>query len=317
MKSNFWKILAIAAIGIIMNSCKKNSNNWDTIDSNVQQHNEDSDNLKNESDNVNTEINEIIRNVSGFKKTITTGISVCGATIDSSQVSSATPTLLVNFDGTTTCANPSRIRSGTIKIELINGQHWEDAGAILRVTHINYKVKFVNLNNHFVTFNGVKYLTNVDGINWYNYFLQGQVTAKIKERMSNMAVTFDNGYAATWNMARITDWKLTAATNIISVKVNADTTINGKLIDSWGTNRFGNDFTTEMQQAWEANSLCGWWKPTKGIYFHTTPNFTLKGTFGVDQNGNQQSAGCAYGLKAEWTITATNRSGVALISYFW
>jgi hypothetical protein len=115
----------------------------------------------------------------------------------------------------------------------------------------------------------------------------------------------------------VTDWLLKAATNELSATVNADTTINGKNLDSWGTNRFGNDFTTEMVQPWHANSLCGWWKPTAGIYKHTTQNFTVTGTFGVNSSGNQTSSGCAYGFKLEWNLTATNRSGTAVISYWW
>jgi hypothetical protein len=299
---------------MIAASCGKRKNNV-IVDPNAKQHNDDVSNLKSESDNVNSDINQVLNGVSGFGKNGgIEAVSICGASIDSSQQYAATPTLYVNFDGTTICTNPTRIRSGQIKVELISGAKWTDAGAVLRVTHIDYKVKFPTLNNHFVTFNGTKFLTNVNGINWVSIYL-GSSTAKIRERSYNMQVTFENGRTSSWNVARLSEWGIQNLNQVYAI-VNADTTIGGKRIDSWGLTRFGTNFSTEMIQAWKSGTACGWWKPTQGKYTSTTDDFRITTTFGVDQNGNQMSSGCAYGVKLDWLVTANGKTGDAVFQYF-
>jgi hypothetical protein len=310
------KFLAVVCITLVLFAgCSKLTNKWGTPDPNAKQHNEDVSNIKSESDNINTDVNNALTNVSGFGKTGSVqAFSICGATIDSSHQYDATPYIVITFDGTTVCPNPNRIRSGQIKVELIAGNKWTDAGAQLRVTHTNYKVQFPDLGNHYLVFNGTKYLTNVNGINWITLYL-GTSSASLRERSYDMQVTFENGETANWETARLSTWSIKNYTNIYAT-VNGDTTINGKTIDSWGTTRFGTHFTTEMIQPWQSGTVCGWWRPTQGKYTSTTDNFSITATFGVNTSGNQISSGCAYGFKLEWTLTSTNNSGQAVISYF-
>lgn len=315
MKNSFITIMTVAFWGLLFTGCtKENKDNNTNADPNAKLHNEDISNIKSESDNVNADVNQILNSLSGFgKKGELTAATICGATIDSSQQNATTPTIFINFDGTTVCANPRRIRSGQIKVELIAGNKWTDAGAKLRVTHIDYKVQLPDLNNHYVIFNGTKYLTNVEGINWLTLYL-GSSTAKLRERSYDMQVTFENGQTSLWKMARISEWGIRNTTEIYAV-VNGDTTINGKIIDSWGQTRFGTNFTTEMVQPWKSGTACGWWRPTQGIYTSVTDGFTITATFGVNQNGNQVSSGCAYGFKLDWELTGSGNSGQAVLSY--
>jgi hypothetical protein len=312
-----WKSLSIMAIALmILASCSKLRKDDVTADPNAKQHNDDVSNTKNESDNLNTEINNLLTRTSGFgKKEAGQAVSICGASIDSSGQYNPIPTVIINFDGVTPCGSPSRIRGGQVKVELIQGARWSDAGAKLRVTHINYKVTFVNLNNHFVTFNGIKYLTNLDGFDAITYYLTGGATVRIKERSDNVTVTFENGQTATWNMARLSTWQVTGYTSITAT-VNGDTTIGGKTIDSWGVTRFNTNFLTEMNTPWKSGTACGWWKPTQGRYTSVTDNFTVSATFGVDRNGNAVNSGCPGYLKLNWTILSSNTSGEAVIEYF-
>ncbi len=312
------RILILAVLfPALLSSCSRKSKLNDTADPNAKQHNEDVSNIKSESDNLNSDINQILNGVTGFGKNgAIEAVSVCGATIDSSQQYSATPTLYINFDGSTVCPNPSRIRSGQIKIELISGAKWTDAGAVLRVTHTAYKIKFPTLNNHFVTFNGTKYLTNVNGINWISIYF-GTSTAKIRERSYDMTVTFENGQTSSWKLARLSEWGIQNQNlNQIYAIVNGDTIIGGKTIDSWGVTRFGTSFRTEMLQAWKSGTACGWWHPTQGKYTSVTDDFSITAIFGVDQSGNQVSAGCPYGFKLNWILNANSSSGEAVIGYF-
>lgn len=317
MKTYKITFAALCLAVLILTGCTKATNNT-IADPNAKQHNEDVSNTKSESDNVNTDINTVLNGVSGFGKTDETlgTINICGATIDSSLQNANPKTITIHFDGTTACGNPARIRGGDVKVELIHGNKWSDAGAVLKVTHTNYKVTFVNLNNHFVTFNGVKYLTNVDGFDWFGYALSGNLTTHIKERTDGITVTFENGQTSVWNFARLSTWAVTGYSTITAT-VNGDTTMAGKTIDSWGVTRFGTNFTTEMITPWKSGTTCGWWRPTQGKYTSTTDNFSVTATCSVDQQGNVVSSGCgAYGYKIEWNYNNGTATGNAVIGYF-
>lgn len=316
MKTNRITLLIISISMMIISSCTKLTNN-SPADPNAKQHNEDVSNTKSESDNLNTDINNILREVQGFgKKEGIEAFSICGATVDTTHQFDPTPTVTINFDGTTACGNPSRKRSGQIKVELIQGNKWSDPGAMLRVTHLNYKVIFVTLNNHYLTFNGTKYLTNVDGFDWVNYYFTGSLTSRIRERSNDMLVTFENGQTESWNSARLSTWNI-ANYSTITATVNGDSISNGKTIDSWGTTRFGTNFTTEMISPWKSGTACGWWRPTQGKYTSVTDNFSVTATFGVNQNGQAVTSGCgAYGFKLEWNYNSGTATGNTVVAYF-
>lgn len=56
---------------------------------------------------------------------------------------------------------------------------------------------------------------------------------------------FDNGNQAVWNSARLTTWNYSPSTTDITFTAIGDSTVNGhSTTDSWGTNRYGYDFTT-------------------------------------------------------------------------
>jgi hypothetical protein len=260
-----------------------------------------------------------LKDAPGFnKKEGTASYTICGGTVDDSHQYDAIPTLYINFDGSTSCGNPARKRAGQIKIELIQGARWSDQGAVLRVTHTNYKVTFVNLDNHYLVFNGIKYLTNMTQVNWGAYALSGNANLQVKERSYDVTVTFENGETSSWNCARLTDVNITGYSNI-EVTVNADTVINGKNIDSWGTTRYNTNFLTEMVTPWKSGTTCGWWRPSQGKYISTTDKFTVSATAAVDRNGNPVNNGCtAYGYLVEWQYNdGTNTaSGDVVINYF-
>ena len=315
MKHN-WKVLgAIMAFTLIFTSCSKFKTN-STANPNAQQHNEDISNIKSESDNVNTDVNTIMSQMPAFgKNSSVQSFSICGATIDSTHANGSQPYIIINFDGTTVCSNPSRIRGGSIKVQLISGAHWSTAGAVAELTYTNYKVTYPSLNNHSLTFNGIKHLTDVSGIDWVNYYFTGGVTATLKERTYNMTVSFDNSsQTSSWNSARLTTWVVSGYTNI-SATVNGDTIMGGKTIDSWGQTRYGTNFTTQMIQPWVSGTTCGWWNPTQGNYTSVTDSFTVTALLGVNSSGNQVSSGCAYGFKLNWTL-ANNYSGQAILQYW-
>ena len=301
---------------LIMASCTKaKTTTTGTADPNAKQHNEDVSNVKSESDNVNTDVNNAVGGISGFGKNASIeAISICGAVIDSTHLHDATPYFLINFDGTTTCYNPTRIRSGQIKVALISGGQWERQGAMLKITHTNYKVTFPTLNNHYLTFNGIKYLTDVSGIDWIGIYF-GTSVATIRERTYDMQVTFENGQVSSWNSARLSTWGIRNHSEIYAT-VNGDTMIGTKKIDSWGKTRFNTNFQTEMISPWMSSTTCGWWKPTQGKYTSTTDLFSITAQFGVDASGNAVTSGCPYGFKLDWNYNSGSVTGSSILSYF-
>jgi len=317
MKYHHFVLAAMMAFTLVFTSCRKATSTY--ADSNASQHNQDISNVKSESDNVNTEVNTVMAQMPAFGKNSSANavqaFSICGATIDSSHASGSQPYIIINFDGTTICPNPNRIRSGSIKVQLVSGAHWSDAGAQVVMTYTNYKVQYPALNNHYLVFNGVKYLTDVSGINWLNYYLTGAASLTERERTYNMTVTFENGFTASWNCARLTTWGVSSY-SVFTATVNGDTTIAGKTIDSWGITRFGTHFTTQMIQPWVSGTTCGWWNPTSGNYTSVTDSFTVSALLGVNSAGNQQNSGCAYGFKLSWNYGPTNTSGNAVLAYW-
>jgi hypothetical protein len=289
----------------IVTSCKKREKEI-ALDEETKQFNEDANEIKSESDNVDNDINSSINNTSiGGRTSASYSSELCGVTIDSSQI--ANKILFYNFDGSTPCFSPSRTRGGQIKVELINGNSWKNVGAVLKLTYINFKIIKLS-NNKSIQFNGVKTLKNVNGINWFT-FLTSVSNFKFQERALNVNVTFENGDQATWNSARTTTWDYIAANvtpgipyGYVKFTSNGDTIRNNiSNTDSWGTNRNGQIFQTYYQSPWVSNSYCGFWRPISGNLSHQVGIYNLGLQLGVNQNGDPSTLTCAYGYKVSWT----------------
>jgi len=316
MKKSFL-IFSVSALvmAVSFHSCKRVA---DLLDPNIAQHNEDSNDLKSELDQVDSDINNALSSISGFGKT--DGASavfsspLCGVTIDSSEL--AQHILYFNFDGVTPCFSPSRTRSGQIKVQLTEGTHWGDVGSVLTETFIDYKITRLS-DGRSIEFDGIKTLENVNGNDWLG-FLAGTASLMYRERTNNMQVTFDNNLNAVWNSARTTQWDFTTNAQDPNIPVayltftaNGDTTIDGHATtDSWGVNRFGSDFITYYNTGLTSNTYCGFWRFLSGELVHSVNSNEYSLTLGVDQNGNASTLDCAYGYKVSWDIDGESNSQV-------
>ncbi len=291
------------------------------LDARVEQFNTDSNTYKAELDQADNDINDALADIDGFGKTDyhdeIFSSPLCGVTIDCTDVSQGV--LYFNFDGTTPCFSPSRTRSGQIKVELIAGNTWADAGSVLKQTFTDFRV--VHLASvRSIEFDGVKTLKNLEGHNWWQ-FLLGQTDFSYESRSTDMIVTFDNGATADWNHARTITWSYHPANTVagipyahIGFAATGDTTINGTAgIDSWGSNRFGDDFVTYYNQPLLSNTYCGLWRFNSGELVHEVAGDDYTLTLGVDQNGNPASGTCAYGFKVSWNVG--NNSNSQVFSY--
>lgn len=319
MKTGFLKVSVAIVVAIsLMVGCgalKK------LLDAKIEQHNQDSNTYKAELDQADNDINDALADIDGFGKTDyhdeIFSSPLCGVTIDCTDVNQGI--LYFNFDGTTPCFSPSRTRSGQIKVELINGNTWAEAGAVLRQTFIDFKVTHLQ-SGRAIEFDGVKTLKNVDGHDWWQ-FLLGQTTFAYESRSTNMTVTFDNGATADWNHARTVTWSYHPANTVpgipyahIGFAASGDTTLNSTSgVDSWGTNRYGSDFVTYYNQPLLSNTYCGLWRFNSGELVHEVDGDDYTLTLGVDQNGNASTGTCAYGFMVSWNVG--NNSNSQVFSY--
>lgn len=296
------------SLGLIY-SCKKDKETEPPqLDAQTKQFNDDSNNYKSESDQADNDINNSLEDIPGFGRLAgVQSATICGCTIDTSQV--AQKILYYNFDGITPCLSPSRTRAGQIKVQLTTGNLWSDAGSILTLTYINFKVTRLS-DNKSITFNGVKTLKNMNGNNWLGFFL-GTATLKYQARAFNVQVTFDNNVNATWNKAYITEWSYAPSDQRITFTTTGDTVLNGhNNVEAWGVNRYGQSFTSHYNTAILSNTYCGLWRPNAGELVHQVngADFTL--TLGVDQTGNPTTLDCAYGYKVTWLYNGNTASVV-------
>ena len=319
MKNPAYKLLMIAAlVGVTFQSCKKeDKDEQEQLNSEFKQFNDDSNDYKNESDQVNDDVNNSVGASSLGRLAGVQSSPLCGVTIDSSQI--AQKILFYNFDGVTSCFSPSRTRSGTIKVQLTTGNNWSDQGSVLTLTYINFKVTRQS-DNKWIKFNGVSTLNNINGHDWIGFAL-GTSSITYESRAFNVQVEYNNGQTAVWNHARQSAISFEAngapnGTNIFYFNCNGDTSLSGySAVDSWGTNRFGQPFTTYYNNDWDSDSYCGFWRPTSGQLTHVVNNSTFVLTLGVDPSGTPITNPdlCAYGFKVGWTVNGNTQ--VAVFSY--
>lgn len=310
----------VAVVAVGTESCNLKS----LLDDNIQQFNEDSNRYKSELDQTDSDINNALSDMPGFGKTAGSeeafavfSSPLCGVTIDSSELANNVVTF--NFDGTTPCFTPSLTRSGSIRVELISGTSWAQAGAVIKQTFTDFKIVRMS-DNASIMFNGIKTLENIQGHDWIQ-FLLGNNSFSYRERALNMDVTFDNNESAVWNSARVTTWSYHPAGTVtgipyahISFEATGDTTINGSgTTDSWGTNRFGQEFVTYYNSDIVSNSYCGLWRFNSGELVHEVNGDSYMLTLGVNTDGSLSTGTCAYGFKVSWDVNGNSNS--AIFSY--
>lgn len=320
-------LLIVSAFTLIfVSSCKKSddtssgggSTSTPMTTTQAQTHSDDANFYKSESDQSNDDVTNDLGNHgllapkgSGGDKM--QGGVPCGATVDASQI--LNKILIYNFDGTTNCWG--RTRSGSIKVQLTNGAHWADVGAELTFTYTNYKVTRI-FDGKYVTFNGTKKLTDANGINWTT-FGNGTSTIKYTERANNIQVAFSSGLTANWNVAHVAEWSYDTTSHIYTFTFKGDTTLNTlNNVSAWGTNRFGQPFTTYYVSPIVCNSTCvfTYRKPQSGKLVHLVNNNTLTLTLGVNSDGSPFAGnGCPWGFNVAWVLSNGN-NGNANLAYW-
>jgi hypothetical protein len=291
-------------------SCKKNKD----FKNETGQVSEDNSRVQAELDAAMNDANMVLSSNSGMKSSLINNLGeVCGATIDSSQVSAGI--LILNFDGVSNCYG--RTREGQIVLTLENfttGTRWVDVNATIKVDFVNYKITSVQTTSINLTLNGMKKIKNISGGNVVRLVLGFQNSLIHEVRGSDIIATFESGATAVYNISR--KFTHTYTSNIYTVKGEGIGTQNGLSdVEKWGTTRDGNTFTSQVTQPVIWNNTCGAHKPISGILDIKVSerDFSLIATFGVDQAGSVVTSGCPWGFKVEWE--RNGRSGSRLKQY--
>ncbi len=301
-------ILSLALVAMIITGCKKDeqasSVNNSTEESSVQMTNGgDESRISAENDEVFDEVNQVALNNSRFRGThlqpILNGNHIpCNATIDSSLAIQGTIT--INFNGNN-CAG-TRSRTGSITLQLpydantMTVTPWTDAGCVLTVTFNQLTITRL-ADNKSVTYNGTRYITNVNGgiVDDATDF-----TIPIVHHITGMMqITFDNSTTRTWNFDRTRT--INRANSITTVSITGNATQGGySNVAEWGINRQGNNFYVTISTPVVLSSTCDF-HAMSGVRVHHGVVRELTVTYGVDASGNAVSNGCPYGYRLNWT----------------
>lgn len=304
-------LLLGAFLVLALNGCKKDEDPEVYSGAEERTHSADESQMSTETDQVLSETEDLYAlGSAGMGGSGKTSMMVpCGATLDSVP---ATKTYILTFDGTTACVNGTRTRQGTITLQLVTGNQWQDVGAELQITYTNYKVTRLS-DGKTLTLNGTHTIVNTTG--GLVPQMQDSGPNIIRNVTGNLALTFDDATQRTWNVSVQRTW--TKANGVWTVSTAGQGTAGGHSnLSQWGTTRFGGLFYVETQQPVVANSTCGWFKPISGRKLHHRPVRSVTVTLGVDANGNANtSSNCAYGFKVEWVNTNSGNTGTAIVSY--
>jgi hypothetical protein len=316
MRITSWTTAALFMGLLAISSCKP-KDEGSTIPAEQSQQSSDNSDVKNENDQATSDATDAISNFPAINGRVEEGQltkPICGASIDSSQLGNKQLTLV--FDGVTPCLSPTRYRAGKIVLKLVKGERWADPGSILQVTFQDYKVTRAS-DSKYLLINGVKTITNVRGSRNWLAILAGTDSLEYKERATNMVTSVNGEGTHIHSLARRTIWRFIKKLGVSQIRFRGqgDTTINGVAnLDSWGTNRNNQAFTSALTTPWVSDTYCQLYRPTSGKLEYKSNGNTISLTAGVNEAGQLDTRDCAYGYKVSWNLVG-NITGEKIVSY--
>ncbi|MEO6611265.1 MAG: hypothetical protein ABIT05_04000 [Chitinophagaceae bacterium] len=287
--------ILIFSLSLFFTACQKDSADQADYGTQSTTHSDDQSRFSNEVDAVANDADLTLETTAGFAgRGEQVQSLICDATVAVDTLSNPR-TITITYNGTNCLGN--RTRTGVIVISMAQNVRWKNAGAILNVSFQNFKVTRL-IDNKSITINGTQSYTNVSGGLLINLASLGTITHTITS--NNMSITFDNGSQRNWQVAKQRVFTYNNGVVITSTGMHNEGNVTG--IAEWGTNRFGNSFTTAVTSPLLVRQDCNF-RITGGKVEHATANFNAAVTFGLDANGNP--AGCPglgnYYLKLVWT----------------
>lgn len=281
-------------LAVVFTACQKDAVTATDYTTETTTHSDDQSRFSNEIDGVANDADAAVEASSGFTGRIESIQSICDATIVVDTLSNPR-TITITYNGTNCLGN--RTRTGVVVISMAQGVRWRNPGATLNVSFQNLRITRLS-DNKSITINGTQTYTNVTGGLLINLPTLTSITHTITS--SNMSVTFDNGQQRTWQVARQRVFTYNNGIVITTTGTHSEGGVTG--IAEWGTNRFGNTFTSRITQPLIIRQDCSF-RMVSGKVAHATTLFNATVTFGLDASGNPTSCPGAgsYYLKIEWT----------------
>ena len=297
--------LLMATIVFAFSSCQKDTESAD-YSAETTAHSDDQNRFSGEVDAAANDVVLTLDATAGFAgRGQDIQSLICDATVAVDTMSNPR-TITITYNGTNCIGN--RTRTGVIVVSMAQGIRWKNAGAQINVSFQNLRITRVS-DNKSILINGTQTYTNVSGGLLINLPVLNTITHTITS--SNMSVTFDNNSQRTWQVAR---QRVFTYNNGVAITVTGLHTENGiSGIAEWGTNRFGNSFTSAITQPLVFRQDCSF-RLGSGKVEHRTAYFNATATFGLDASGNP--TGCpgasSYYMNFVWTGPAGNTRSAIL-----
>ncbi len=290
-------LAAILAISVVFVSCKKTSTS-STDNTDLTTHADDQNTVSQNMDDVANDANGAIDGSAAFQGKpgdVDNLVLPCNATavLDSAN---GLRTITITYNGLNCQLN--RIRVGVVVLSMPLTQHWRDAGATLTINVQNLKITRVS-DGKYIIINGITTVTNVSGGRLRDLSALGTIVHTINS--AGITITFEDGTQRSWQIAKKRTFTYSNGVVITTIGTHTDGSTTG--ISEWGTNRFGNAFSTAITQPMVIREDCSW-RLVSGQVTHTKLVATIVVTFGLDSAGNPVTcpSGTFY-FKVVWTGT--------------
>ena len=278
MRTGISRLSICIAFLIFVCGCQKDDVTATDYITETTTHSDDEARFSNESDAVANDVDAALDITPGFAgRSGNTQNLICDAVITVDTLSNPR-TITITYNGSNCLGN--RTRTGSVVISMPAGTRWRNPGAAVTVAFNNLKVTRLS-DNKSITINGSQVHTNVGGGLLFSLSAQGSITHTITS--NNMSVTFDNNSQRTWQVAK---QRVFSYNNGIVITTTGTHSQNGRTgIAEWGTNRFGNSFTTVIAQPLVIRQDCSF-RLVSGKVTHETSLFSASVIFGLDSAGN-------------------------------
>ncbi len=288
-------LLATGSIMSLTPGCSKDKDELSDADVNTsKQISADQQFMDDESDRILDEANTFVMQ-GMLKSSESTDISPCNASIDSIRTVNDTVVFYITYNGLS--CNGKINRTGKAEIRIKRGTFWVQPGVVKKIKLINYTATRV-ATGASITLNGEKTHVNVTG--GHIGLIGITYDTIIHEVTGRMVAAFNNGTSREWNVARR---KVFTGTQGNLEVVNSGFGNAGEYnnLVTWGIDRFGNNFYTQIVEPLVHKQMCDW-NPVAGIKKHYVPsqNLTITTTFGFDDNNQPITPGdCPTRYKLE------------------
>ncbi len=159
------------------------------------------------------------------------------------------------------------------------GQRWKNAGATATVTITDLTITRLR-DGKSIVLNGTKTITNVSGGLLKDLATLQTITHTIT---GSLVIDFKNGAQKTWNVSKQRVFTYDNGIVITTTGTYSDGTNSN--IAEWGTDRFGNPFTSEITQPKVIRQDCDF-RLVSGQNTVLIDKGTAVITYGLDANGD-------------------------------